>query len=290
MTEQALPRARERRAGRPAREDGRGNPLPASRGVPSSPRRSARARKQWVLEMRVRDDVGGGLPILKGKMPKIADLFCGAGGAGMGLHRAGFEVVGFDIKPQPRYPFELHQADALTVDLSGFDAVWASPPCQFYSRLRHLPWLKDRVYWRSIPPTREACQSSGKPYIIENVADARWDMDVAATLCGKTFGLHLFRHRCFETSWFLLAPPHERHTEFIAAGRATLRKRHHGLNGWGGPAGHQGGIERHKAQMGIDWMTSAELAQAVPPAYSEYLGKELRRALTAPDTKRSATP
>ena len=199
----------------------------------------------------------------------------------MGLHRAGFEVVGFDIKPQPRYPFEFHEADALTVDLSGFDAVWASPPCQFYSRLRHLPWLRDRMYWRSIPPTREVIQASGKPYIIENVADARWDMEVAATLCGKTFGLNLFRHRCFETSWFLLTPPHQKHTEVIAAGRATLAKRMHGLNGWGGPPGHQSGVERHKAQMGIDWMTGEELAQAVPPAYSEYLGRELMSTLCA---------
>ena len=211
--------------------------------------------------------------------PRIADLFCGAGGAGMGLHRAGFEVVGFDIEPQKNYPFEFHQADALTVDLSGFDAVWASPPCQFYSRLRHLPWLRDKVYWRSIPPTREHIQASDKPYIIENVEDARWDMPNSITLCGKAFGLRLFRHRCFETSWFELAPVHEKHTEVIAAGRASLALRRHGLNGWGGPAGHQGGVERHREQMGINWMTGKELSQAVPPAYSEYLGKQLMKVL-----------
>jgi DNA (cytosine-5)-methyltransferase 1 len=211
--------------------------------------------------------------------PRIADLFCGAGGAGMGLHRAGFEVVGYDIEPQPRYPFEFHQQDALTVDLSGFDAVWASPPCQHYSRLRFLPWLRDKVYWRSIPPTREHLVRSRLPYIIENVEDAGWDMLNPIVLCGKMFGLHLFRHRRFEASWFQLGPPHEKHTEIIAAGRATLGKRHHGLNGWGGPAGHQGGVERHKAQMGIDWMTGKEIAQAVPPAYSEYLGRTLLAAM-----------
>ena len=197
----------------------------------------------------------------------------------MGLHRAGFEVVGFDIAPQKNYPFEFHQQDALTVDLSGFDAVWASPPCQYYSRLRFLPWLRDKVYWRSIPPTREHIQASGKPYIIENVEDARWDMPDSIVLCGKSFGLHLFRHRCFETSWFQLVMPHQKHTEIIAAGRASLSKRRHGLNGWGRPAGHQAGVERHREQMGIDWMTGKELAQAVPPAYSEYLGEQLKREL-----------
>ncbi len=90
----------------------------------------------------------------------------------MGLHRVGFEVVGFDIKPQPRYPFEFHQADALTVDLSGFDAVWASPPCQAYSIMRNLPWLKDKEYPRLIDPTREVLVASGKPWIIENVMGA----------------------------------------------------------------------------------------------------------------------
>lgn len=170
--------------------------------------------------------------------PRIADLFCGAGGAGMGLHHAGFQVVGFDIKPQLRYPFEFHQQDALTVDLSGFDAVWASPPCQYYSRLRHLPWLKGKVYWRSIPPTRLHLLASGKPFIIENVEDARWDMESPLTLCGKDFGLHLFRHRCFETTWFQLAPPHQKHTQVISAGHASGDKRHHLLNDWSGPAGH----------------------------------------------------
>ena len=81
-----------------------------------------------------------------GHKPRLLDLFCGAGGAAMGYHRAGFDVVGVDIESQSRYPFEFHQADAMTYSLDGFDAIHASPPCQGYSRLRHLPWLKDRVY------------------------------------------------------------------------------------------------------------------------------------------------
>ena len=117
---------------------------------------------------------------------------------------------------------------------------------------------------------------SGKPYVLENVEDAGWDMPESIILCGKMFGLQLFRHRRFESPWLQLAPPHEKHREVIAAGRATLGKRHHGLNGWGGPAGHQGGVERHRQQLGIDWMTGDGLAQAIPPAYSEYLGLRLR--------------
>lgn len=215
--------------------------------------------------------------------PRIADLFCGAGGAAKGLQRAGFHVVGFDIKPQPRYAGdEFHQADALTVDLSGFDAVWASPPCQYYSRLRHLPWLKDRSYWRSIPPTREHVQKWDIPYIIENVEDARWDMCEPVTLCGEMFGLSLFRHRRFECSWFQLMPPHIKHTKTIAPGHASLSERGNGMQGFkeinrDSIAGHgrRGDVGKWSAVMGIDWMTGAELAQAVPPAYAEYLGEHL---------------
>jgi len=218
---------------------------------------------------------------------KIADLFCKAGGSAMGLHRAGFEVVGFDIEPQPRYPFEFHLQDALTVDLSNFDAVWASPPCQFYSRLRHLPWLKNKVYWRSIPPTRDWVQANGKPYIIENVEDAAWDMVNPTTLCGQSLGLSLYRHRCFET-WpmMMLSPGHQKHTKIIEPGRATLSKRRHGQQGFkeinrDSIADHISDAQEKKAQiaMGIDWMTKAELTQAIPPAYAEFLGKQLMEYL-----------
>ena len=217
--------------------------------------------------------------------PRIADFFCGAGGAGMGLHRAGFEVVGFDLKPQPNYPFEFHHADALEVDLRGFDAVWASPPCQFYSRLRYLPWLRGRVYWRSIPPTREHVLASGLPYIIENVQDARWDMENPSVLCGMALGIPLYRHRAFESPFLVLAPPHVKHTQVIASGRASLAKRRHGNQGFkeisrNSIAGYVAGVERIRKVMGIDWMTRNELAQAIPPAYSECLGKQLMTVLS----------
>ena len=99
----------------------------------------------------------------------------------------GFEVVGVDLAPQPRYPFEFHEADALTYPLDGFDAIHASPPCQRYSRLRTLPRLRDREYWDSVPPTRARLQASGVPWILENVEGAPVD---GITLCGLMFGLH----------------------------------------------------------------------------------------------------
>ncbi len=209
----------------------------------------------------------------------------------MGLHRAGFEVVGFDIEPQPHYPFEFHEADALTVDLSGFDAVWASPPCQYYSRLRHLPWLRDRVYWRSIPPTRVVIQRSGKPYIIENVADARSDMHEPQILCGQALGMSLYRHRAFESSAFFMLPPHQIHKAIIISGSSSLGKRRHGNQGFKeinqeSIAGHIGNTARARIAMGIDWMTGAELAQAVPPAYSEYLGRQLLNVLQCQNSRR----
>lgn len=224
----------------------------------------------------------------------IADLFSGAGGAAYGLHlaceKAGIphKIVGVDIKSQPHYPafhtadyaehFEFIQADALAFDLAGFDAVWASPPCQYYTRLRHLPWLRNRTYWRSIPPTREHILSFDKPFIIENVADAAWDMIEPIILCGASLGMNLYRHRAFETTIpLILRPPHRKHIDVISPGRATLSKRHHGMNGWNGVAGHQAGIERHRMQMGIPWMTGNELAQAVPPIYAQFLGEQLVR-------------
>ncbi len=208
--------------------------------------------------------------------PKLLDLYCGAGGAAMGYYRAGFEVIGVDIKPQPHYPFEFHQADALTYPLEGFDAYHASPPCQYYSRLRYLPWLRGKNYWRSVPPTIAKLRALSAPWVIENVEDC-WDMPDSIILCGQMFGLPIFRHRRFEASFLLLQPYHEKHHFVIASGSASLGKRRHGMNAWNGEAGPQSGVERHKRNMGIDWMTGTELAQAIPPAYTENIGMHLMR-------------
>ena len=202
----------------------------------------------------------------------------------MGYHRAGFEVVGVDIKPQPHYPFEFHQADALTFPLDGFDAYHASPPCQYYTRLRHLPWLRDRVYWRSVPPTLTYLkQVEPKPWVIENVEDC-FDLLDSIILCGRAFGLPIFRHRRFQSNILLFAPPHQKHSGQILKGRMLGKRYAAGQIGvveisGNGMAGHWAGIERGRKAMGIDWMTQTELSQAIPPAYTEYIGKYLFKAI-----------
>lgn len=210
-------------------------------------------------------------------MPRLLDLFCGAGGAAAGYFYAGFfDIVGVDNRPQKNYPFEFVQADALEYveeHWREFDAIHASPPCQAYSRLRHLPWLRGKVYWDSIPPTRAALLCCGVPWVMENVEDA--PMPDAAVLCGQTFGLPIFRHRRFDSSFPLLQPAHSKHSFTITPGGASLGKRHHGLNAWNGEAGYQGGVKRHRLNMGIFWMTQAELGRAVPPVYTEYVGRQL---------------
>ena len=233
-------------------------------------------------------------------MPRLLDLFCGAGGAAMGYHRAGWEVVGVDLEPQPRYPFEFHQADALTWPVEGFDLIHASPPCQAYTRLRSLPWLRDRVYWDSIPPTRARLLEVGLPYVMENVEGAPVD---GITLCGQMFGLRfpdgrpLYRHRLFETSTFLLAPGHPKHFQpmTIEAERGARRDRMalraarcRGLNNGYVLGGHQ--PQHGGAPMGINWMRGAELAQAIPPAYTQWLGEQLWPVIVGPDNHGKIEP
>ena len=219
---------------------------------------------------------------------RLLDLFCGAGGAAVGYHRAGFdEIVGVDINPQPRYPFTFIQADAMTFPLDGFDAIHASPPCQAYSRLRHLPWLKGRSWPRLIEPLRPRLLASGLPFTIENVMDAPLK---GPWLCGRMFGLPIYRHRRFESNWRWFPPPHLKHGVVIGRGR-MVNNRHKGSLNAGSAAGAWGnqiivtvaGGQFRKADgeraLGIDWMTKAELKGAVAPAMTEYIGKRLLEAL-----------
>lgn len=202
----------------------------------------------------------------------------------MGYHRAGFDVVGVDLAPQRHYPFEFHQADALTFPLDGFDAIHASPPCQFYTRLRTLPWLRDREYWESIPPTMERLRAAGVPWVVENVesAAAAAALGSAWMLCGTMFGLAwddgrpLYRHRLFASSEFLLAPGHPKHERILVPGR-RLKGRARLNNGYV-VGGHQNGLRAMNA-LGIDWMTGTELSQSVPPAYTELIGRMLLERL-----------
>ena len=207
----------------------------------------------------------------------------------MGYHRAGFEVVGVDIKPQPNYPFEFVQADALEIAADkffhgwlSFDAIHASPPCQFYASLSRGD------HWRSIPPTRELLGQTGLPYIIENVADAAWDMREPVCLCGSMFGLHVRRHRLFETTLpFFMQQPcnHEQQGEIRAyygkPGWAAWTPKAAVVNGGDRKPLLRGSVEQAAEDMGIDWMTWDELREAIPPAYTEFIGTQLMAHLRA---------
>lgn len=204
--------------------------------------------------------------------PRLLDLFCGAGGAAMGYYRAGFDVVGVDINPQPHYPFEFHQADALEFPLDGYDAIHASPPCQDHMRtpnpnVHGTGWL--------LAATRERLTSTGVPWIIENVPSAPMRADYL--LCGCMFGLpQLRRERWFETSWagFSMNPGHDHSLPAISVvGRGTpswVRAK----------LGYNPTIAQYRAAMGIDWMNRDELSQAIPPAYTEFIGAQLLAHLT----------
>jgi len=195
--------------------------------------------------------------------PKLLDLFCGAGGAAVGYHRAGFDVVGVDLRPMPRYPFEFHQADALTFPLDGFDAVHASPPCQRYIR----GGLSDKARHPDLfGPVRELLAGQNAPWVIENVPGAPMWPDVV--LCGSMFGLRVRRHRWFECS-FPISPltPSCDHSRPVAG---VYGNAHGSAGAWPGmlPGDH----ETWSRAMGIDWMTTTELADAIPPYYTEHIG------------------
>jgi len=201
--------------------------------------------------------------------PRLLDLFCGAGGASMGYHRAGFEVVGVDINPQPNYPFEFHQADAMTYPLDGFDVVHASPPCQSFTAYRRKGHGVGDGYPNLIRQIGTWLYNI--PHVIENVPGA--PMIDPITLCGSMFGLDVRRHRLFESSEWLIAPPCDHNWQTPRFPSATNRKNLRStveVGVWRIPLDVQ-----HEA-MGIDWMTREELSQAIPPAYTEWIGNALR--------------
>jgi DNA (cytosine-5)-methyltransferase 1 len=208
--------------------------------------------------------------------PRLLDLFCCAGGAGTGYHRAGFDVTGVDIDPQPRYPFAFLQMDCMALDqrfLRSFDAIHASPPCQHYSPLAALS--PDVVYPDLIDPTRAMLEASGRPWIIENVMSAPLRKERSVVLCGEMFGLRTIRHRRFESPLPLTAPPHLPHT----AKTATKQRRARWAEGWHVSITGDVGVYVGPAAMGIDWMSGNELCEAIPPAYTEYLGRQVMAAV-----------
>ena len=192
----------------------------------------------------------------------------------MGYHRAGFDVVGVDINPQPNYPFEFHKGDAMTWPLDGFDAIHASPPCQRYAVSTQVwPGLSDS-HVDLVDPCRDMLAATGVPWAIENVMGAPLRNPVM--LCGTMFdGLRVYRHRNFEASPSIYWPPqHYPHPERPAeVGRKVPD------HGWMTVAGHFLNVAAASRAMGIDWMTKGELAQAIPPAYTEWIGRRLLEVL-----------
>jgi DNA (cytosine-5)-methyltransferase 1 len=193
----------------------------------------------------------------------------------MGYQQAGFEVTGIDIKKQKRYPFEFIQADALEVmkDLNylrSFDVITASPPCQTHSITQHLRNAQGKSTDKIdlIPQTREALVLSGKPYVIENVKGA--PLIDPIQLCGSSFGLKVRRHRIFESNLELIGST----CDHKAQGRPV------GVYGSMRDEIPKGGktatsIEEAREAMGINWMLWGDLVEAIPPVYTEFIGKQL---------------
>lgn len=218
------------------------------------------------------------------RKPRLLDLFCCAGGAGTGYNQAGFDVVGVDINPQPRYPLPFIRTDALDLDpkfIATFDAIHASPPCQSYSDLAKRNRNADE--WpRLIEPVREMLIRSGLPYVIENVDGA--PLINAIVLCGTMFkGLRVIRHRLFEASFLIMTPPHGRHP---ICHTFDKRKGQYGktdemrdfvsVNGGGNCS-----VAAARDAMGIAWMTKNELNEAIPPTYTRLIGEQLLAHLVA---------
>lgn len=233
------------------------------------------------------------------RRPRCLDLFCGAGGMAVGLHAAGFEVIGVDIEPQPRYPFEFHQGDALDVlrrlldgeawhgyrlrpfvgtrDNKRIEAAHASPPCQAYSDLQKQSKI---AYEDFIGCVRPLLGWTGLAYTIENVEGA--PLIDPIVLCGTMFpGLRVIRHRLFESNVPLAAPAHPKHPLVFTHDK---RKAHYGkldqnasfvqVTGGGNCT-----VANKRAAMGVPWMTGAEANEAIPPVYGEYVGRQIMEHL-----------
>lgn len=226
--------------------------------------------------------------------PILLDLFCCAGGAGMGYHRAGFEVFGVDVNPQPRYPFWFHQGDAIDVlivllaggavtftradgatrdlRLADIAAVHASPPCQTFTAYRRKGHGVGDGYLNLIPETRMLVRRTGLPYLIENVETARAELEAPVMLCGSSFHLDVRRHRLFESNVPLETPACDHGWQtprFAPATNRTNLRRTVEVGVWRIP------LEVQKAAMGIEWMELRELSEAIPPAYTEHLGRQI---------------
>jgi DNA (cytosine-5)-methyltransferase 1 len=240
--------------------------------------------------------------------PRLLDLFCCQGGASTGYVAAGFKVTGVDIAPQPKYPFEFYEKDALdalrslmsmwgmytaagfggapfdhdpadfNLHIRHFDAIHASPPCQAYSATQRL---RGNDHADLIAQTRELLTATGKPYVIENVMDAGKHLRDPVMLCGAMFPeLRTYRHRLFETNWPLTAPLHPQHVApQVKMGRAPAPGE------WVQAVGNFSGVDEAREAMGMPWANRDGLREAIPPAYTEWIGRQLVEQLV-PECKR----
>lgn len=229
--------------------------------------------------------------------PKLLDLFCCQGGASQGYVDAGFEVVGVDIDPQPRYPFRFCQDDALEVlrgmlrgklyqflpysspydtwlTLGNFDAIHASPPCQLYSKTHRI---NRSDFPDLIGPTRELLEQTGLPYVLENVMDAAPELRDPVMLCGDVFGLETYRHRLFESNVTINAPLDGWHPPHFA--RTTKMGRPPQPGEYMHVVGNFSGVEKAREVMGMPWASRDGLREAIPPVYTEFIGGQLLNAL-----------
>ena len=200
--------------------------------------------------------------------PRLLDLFCCQGGASAGYVAAGFDVVGIDIDPQPRYPYPFFQRDALTfLEIHGerFDAIHASPPCQAFSNTQRL---QGNEHPDLIAPTRELLQKLNTPWVIENVPGSPLDNPVE--MCGAMFGLETYRHRLFESNIPLTAPAHPEHAvPTVKMGRPPRDGEYMHI------VGNFSGVARGREVMGMSWANRDGLREAIPPAYTEHIGAQL---------------
>lgn len=221
--------------------------------------------------------------------PLLLDLFCCQGGASKGYADAGWTVVGADINPQPRYPFRFHQGDALELltgmlrsklyrfaphpghlewlTLGNFAAVHASPPCQLYSKTHRI---NRSDFPDLIGPVRELLDKTGLPYVIENVVDAEPELKDPVMLCGEMFGVETYRHRLFETNWNLTVPEHPEHVaRTTKMGRAPIAGEYMHV------VGNFSGVDKAREVMGMPWASRDGLREAIPPVYTEHIGRQL---------------
>jgi DNA (cytosine-5)-methyltransferase 1 len=204
---------------------------------------------------------------------KLLDLFCCGGGAGFGYELAGFDVTGVDIEPQPKHRGKFVLSDALEyVRNHGheYDAIHASPPCQAYTMAAQQWRLEGKEYPDLIAATRAALINTGLPYIIENVPGS--PLESPFVLCGSMFGMMTYRHRLFEANFAIDVPAHPHHVAKNAKmGREYLQY-----------VGHFSGVPMARAMTGLHWLGQYELAQSIPPQYTNFIGEQLMKVLSMP--------